>query len=142
MCSCLDASGWFWIVWPIYEWVESVAGRSVAVLCWARIKSMWKTLKIDVYSSWKRRGSSRLVGLSPGLPGEVLLQRHHLLSAPLRRCPLLSLHTQMLFDLQLQIIALLDQCRRCRCRQKRQQFTLKPTDYNPSEGLQRHRASV
>lgn len=112
------------------------------VLCWARIKSMWKRLKIDVYSSWKRCGSSRLVGLSPGLPGEVLLQRHHLLSAPLRRCPLLSLHTQMLFDLRLQIIALLDQCRRCRCRQTRQQFTLNPTDYNPSEGLRRHRASV
>lgn len=61
-------------------------------------------------------------GSSPGLPGEVLLQRHHLPPAPQRRRPLPSLRTQMSFDLRLQISALLDRCRRCSCRQ-RQQFS-------------------
>lgn len=63
-----------------------------------------------------------LLGLSSGLPGEVLLQRHHLLPALLSRSPLPSLHTQMLFNLQQQIISLLDQCLgRCSCRETRKQ---------------------
>lgn len=73
-----------------------------------QIKNMRK--KIDGVPA---RGTP-LLGLRWGLPGEVLLQRHHLPPARLRRRPLPPLHTQMLFDLQLQITALLDQ-RRCRC---------------------------
>lgn len=60
-----------------------------------------------------------LPGWSSGPPGEVLLQRHHLPPALLRRRPLPSLHAQMLLNLQLQIIALLDQC--C-CRETREQL--------------------
>lgn len=106
--SWLEASGWFWTVGFIYERVESV------VLCRVQNKNMWKM--------WKEmdRVPAPGAGLRPGLPGEVLLQRHHLLPALLRRRPLPSLHTQMLFNLQLQIMALLDQCRcRCSCRETR-----------------------
>lgn len=145
MCSSLNASGWFWIVWSIYEWVESVAGRPCSFVLGSYKKYVEDAKNRCLQQLETPRflsSAAALLGLSPGLPGEVLLQRHHLLSAPLRRCPLLSLHTQMLCDLQLRIIALLDQCRRCRCRQTRQQFTLNPTGYNPSEGLQRHIASV
>lgn len=60
-----------------------------------------------------------LPGWSSGPPGEVLLQRHHLPPALLRRRPLPSPHAQMLLHLQLQIIALLDQCS---CRETRKQL--------------------
>lgn len=74
-----------------------------------------------------------LPGLSSGLPGEVLLQRHHLPPALLSRGPLPSLHTQMLFNLQLQIIALLDQCLcRCSCRETRKQGPVHRACCNPS----------
>lgn len=103
-------------------WNVLLEGR--VPLCWAQTKTMWKILKIDGVSSslFPSVRCTALLGLSPGLPGEVLLQRHHLPRAPHRRRPLPSLHTQMSLDLQLQVSALLDQRRRCSCRQ-RQQFS-------------------
>lgn len=50
------------------------------------------------------------------LPGEVLLQCHHLLPAPLRRRPLPAPHTQMLFVLHQWIIILMALRRRRGCR--------------------------
>lgn len=54
-------------------------------------------------------------GVVKVLPGEVLLQCHHLLPSQLRLHPLPSLHAQMLFILQLGII-IMDQSlwRSCR----------------------------
>lgn len=56
-----------------------------------------------------------VVGVVKELPGEVLLQCHHLPPTLLRLRPLPSLHAQMLFVLQLGII-IMDQCwwRSCR----------------------------
>lgn len=85
----------------------------------------------------------RLLGLSVGLPGEVLLQRHHLPPAPLRRPPLPSLHAQMFFHLQLQIIALLDLFLVGVAAGKRENnFTVNPARCNPSEGARRRKTSV
>lgn len=104
-------SGWFWTVWFIYQQVKSV---SVLFCVGFRQQSVEDVEENRLHSSaWCCRAGV----VAP--PGEVLLQRHHLPPALLRRRPLLSLQAQMLRNLQLQIIALLDQC--C-CRETREQL--------------------
>lgn len=98
------------------------------ILFRVQIKKMWKTVgSVAAAGFWPTWRSAAAASPSAARPAET--------SPP----PFSSLHTQMLFNLQLQISALLDRCRcRCSCRETRKQRPAHPAWYHPREGLQRH----